>query len=163
MSKKKKKNKLPQSASPQAPQGIPPRTAPSAVAQQIAQTMTKVHVSGIQMSGPLPPPELLTKYNDAVPGAADRIITMAEEQQRHTHKMQEIDLTEAAADLKRGKHIGVVVVALAFIVCGYAIYEGAFDVARWVGTTTVLGLVGAYVLGKIPNILPFNKKEPDGQ
>lgn len=34
-------------------------------------------------SGPLPPPEILARFDQAVPGAANRIIAMAESQQAH--------------------------------------------------------------------------------
>lgn len=38
-----------------------------------------------QFSGPLPPPEILIKYNDAVPDAAERILSMAEREAAHRH------------------------------------------------------------------------------
>ncbi len=34
-------------------------------------------------SGPLPPPEILARFEQAVPGSAGRIMTMAETQQKH--------------------------------------------------------------------------------
>ena len=36
-----------------------------------------------KFSGPLPPPEMLAQYEDVVPGAAERIIVITEEQHRH--------------------------------------------------------------------------------
>jgi uncharacterized membrane protein len=39
-----------------------------------------LRIAATRFSGPLPPPEALAKYNDILPGAADRIITMAEHQ-----------------------------------------------------------------------------------
>jgi len=33
--------------------------------------------------GPITPPELLRQYDEIVPGAADRILEMAEEQSKH--------------------------------------------------------------------------------
>jgi len=41
-------------------------------------------------SGPLPPPEILKKYNEAVPNGAERIMTMAEKEQKHVHTMESI-------------------------------------------------------------------------
>ena len=37
-------------------------------------------------SGPLPDPSSLQKYNDVLPGAAERIIHMAEQQQGHRQR-----------------------------------------------------------------------------
>jgi len=39
-------------------------------------------------SGPLPPPAVLMGYEEIVPGAAERIIAMAEGEQKHRHKIE---------------------------------------------------------------------------
>ncbi|WP_425506349.1 DUF2335 domain-containing protein [Stakelama sediminis] len=39
-------------------------------------------------SGPLPAPEDLAHYDEISPGAADRIITMAEDNMKHRHAME---------------------------------------------------------------------------
>lgn len=36
-------------------------------------------------SGPLPPPAALEQYNEVLPGSAERILAMAENEQRHRH------------------------------------------------------------------------------
>jgi uncharacterized membrane protein len=41
-----------------------------------------------QFVGPIPPPDLLKKYEDALDGAADRIIKMAEKQSAHRQWME---------------------------------------------------------------------------
>ena len=38
--------------------------------------------------GPIPPPEMLEKYNQIVPGSADRILKMAEEQASHRQYLE---------------------------------------------------------------------------
>lgn len=40
-------------------------------------------------SGPIPPPEALERYEKIAPGAADRILTMAEMEQRHRHAYED--------------------------------------------------------------------------
>ena len=39
-------------------------------------------------SGPIPPPDLLEKYNNIIPNGADRILAMAEQQQAHRQFME---------------------------------------------------------------------------
>lgn len=39
-------------------------------------------------SGPLPHPKILAGYEQALPGTADRIVTMAEKEQEHRHNAQ---------------------------------------------------------------------------
>lgn len=41
-----------------------------------------------EFSGPLPPPHVLTEYNDALPDGADRIVRMAERQSRHRQGLE---------------------------------------------------------------------------
>jgi len=46
---------------------------------QQRQSMMMKAAQAYSFSGPLPPPEILEKYNQVVPGLAERIITMAEQ------------------------------------------------------------------------------------
>lgn len=46
-------------------------------------TGTRLIAISQKFSGPLPPPEMLAQYEDVVPGAAERIIVITEEQHRH--------------------------------------------------------------------------------
>jgi uncharacterized membrane protein len=41
-----------------------------------------------EFSGPLPPPEVLARYNEALPSGAERIVALAEEQARHRRRME---------------------------------------------------------------------------
>ena len=52
------------------------------------------------LSGPLPPPEMLAQYEEILPGAAERILSMAERQAEHRQKMER-DESEAERALKR--------------------------------------------------------------
>ena len=74
MTKKRNKSKkinLPAAESPG-------KSAPNQILSATAQTF----------SGPLPPPEILAKYNSVVPNAAERIITMAETQAAHRQRIE---------------------------------------------------------------------------
>ena len=46
-------------------------------------------------SGPLPHPEILERYNSAVPGGAERIIAMAEKQSDHRMRLESSALSPA--------------------------------------------------------------------
>ena len=48
------------------------------------QFLAEAHFFG----GPLPHPEIMQGFEDALPGAADRIMTMAERQMNHRHEME---------------------------------------------------------------------------
>lgn len=48
----------------------------------------RITTMSASFSGPLPPPSVLEGYEKTLPGAADRIITMAETQLAHRHDME---------------------------------------------------------------------------
>lgn len=52
---------------------------PQAFHVQVQQQLT---------AGPLPPPEVLKRYGEAVPNGPERIMAMAEKEQRHLHTLQ---------------------------------------------------------------------------
>jgi hypothetical protein len=47
-----------------------------------------VRTVSIEVSGPIPPPELLRRYDGIVPNGADRIVRLAEDQIRHRQAME---------------------------------------------------------------------------
>jgi uncharacterized membrane protein len=61
---------------------------------QVADEPTRDQLVGIlarfqsEFSGPLPPPGMLARYNDALPDGADRIVKMAEDQSSHRRRME---------------------------------------------------------------------------
>lgn len=50
--------------------------------EQVRQVVTSVMS---EFSGPLPPPSIMKGYEDIVPGSADRILSMAENQAKHRY------------------------------------------------------------------------------
>lgn len=95
-------------------------------------------------SGPLPPPEMLIKYNKAVNNGAERIFIMAESQLKHNHEMEKKKFRLGGI----GQIMGF---ALAVSCIAGTIYLAMNDhaaVAIALGTSTVIGLVTVFVLGK---------------
>ncbi len=69
------------------------------VAAQISRTF----------SGPLPPPEILQRYNEIVPGAADRIIKMAESQHHHRQALEKSVVDSNVFSQKVGLGLGFII------------------------------------------------------
>ena len=90
-------------------------------------------------SGPLPPPTLLAEYNDAVPGGAERILSMAERQTSHR---MEMEVRTAKYDHRlahAGQWIGLTVVLAVLVLAGYMVYLGATTAAvAVIGTSLAL-------------------------
>jgi uncharacterized membrane protein len=47
-----------------------------------------VRTEAALFSGPIPPPDLLERYNQIIPEGADRILKMAEKQSAHRQKIE---------------------------------------------------------------------------
>ncbi|MBI5524271.1 MAG: DUF2335 domain-containing protein [Desulfarculus sp.] len=97
--------------------------------------------------GPLPPAEELSKYEQVLPGVADRIVAMAEKEQAHRHGMQDVRTKAAIRDSGRG-------VVFAFILCLAAIAGGSITAivsAPLAGGAIALGglasLAGTFIYG----------------
>ncbi len=103
--------------------------------------------------GPLPAPKHLRQYNEIVPGAAERIIVMAEKEQEHRHSSEDLDLSAAIKQVTRGQWMAFI---LAIVFAGIAVWLtlSGFEVAgSVVFGSTIVGIVTAFIVG--------NKKTKD--
>jgi uncharacterized membrane protein len=100
-----------------------------------------------RFSGPLPSPDVLQGYERALPGAADRIIKMAERQNVHRIAMERRMVGSDATVRARGQLFGLIIV-LAAIGAGTDLI--LHDKAAG-GLVTIIvaigGIVSAFVLG----------------
>jgi uncharacterized membrane protein len=88
----------------------------------------QVSQSAQVFTGPLPPPEQLIKYNEAVPNAAERIIAMAEKQSAHRQQLETIALREEAKRSSLGLAAAFILSVLALSASTFCIYT-CHDVA----------------------------------
>ncbi|MBW1721272.1 MAG: DUF2335 domain-containing protein [Deltaproteobacteria bacterium] len=119
-----------------------PVPTPNTQGAQIAQ------ISGTRFAGPIPPPDLLKGYDDIIPGAAERILRMAEEEAAYAHRMNQLTLELSAKEVKRGQVSGFGVAIAAFIVATVALFLGLEKAAMTIGGTTIVGLVTVFVTGR---------------
>jgi len=114
-----------------------------------AQTqMRQVEVSTAQIHfGPLPPPEQLLKYNEAVPNGAERILAMAENQATHRQNLEERVIR---ADIKRsywGLAAGFSVTVLALSASTWLIYSGHDAAGASLFGASLVAIVVAFIGG----------------
>lgn len=64
--------------------------------EKVEKVIARVIESGF--SGPIPPPNIISEYENIVPGSADRIIRMAEMQSEHRQHMEEIIVKAESRD-----------------------------------------------------------------
>ena len=63
-------------------------------------------VTNHQFQGPVPHPGTLAGYERILPGAADRIMKMAEDDAEHQRKIECLAIENVARDIKRGQYLG---------------------------------------------------------
>lgn len=108
---KKEKDKL-------VPEGIGPTPNPLKTPASL-QRVVGVEQITASFSGPLPPPETLEGYNSVLPGAAERILVMAERQSAHRQDLEKM----LVCGNVRHDLLGMV---FGFIICILLISAGAF-------------------------------------
>lgn len=102
--------------------------------------------------GPLPHPKILEGYEKTCPGAADRIITMAEKQQDHRMEMEKSVITAGNRDSKLGIICGTLVciaVVIAGVVMTFASNSAA--IGAFLSLSGLGSLVGTFIYGTRSN------------
>ena len=107
-----------------------------------------VSLSTTVVSGPLPSPEILVQYNNAVPGAAERIIAMAEHDFAHLQSMEKMQLSAYYQDRRLGQIFGFSIAVLALGGSVFLAFTGHESTASVIGGTTLVALVSIFVVGR---------------
>lgn len=119
---------------------------PGGAREQVVRQV--LHFVREEYGGPLPHPRHFEQFEAICPGAADRILRMAEEEQQAQIELATIQLNGEIADRARGMHYGFLsLIALVggAVVCGvtgHDVLAGAFLGAA------ALGTVARFVLGR---------------
>jgi uncharacterized membrane protein len=108
----------------------------------------QIQASRTQFTGPIPPPEILLKYNDALPNAAERIVAMAESQLKHRQTIERQVIDSNCKAQQRGPIYGLIV-CLAAIGGGiYLIHSGQSTAGLVSIISAVAGLAIVFISGK---------------
>ena len=117
-------------------------------------------------TGPIPPPEALARYNDAVPNGAERILAVFEKQSAHR---QDIERTVIANDVvmaRAGLVTGVIVALSIVFLAGYIVHTGVPQAAPSAAAIVGIDLasvVGAFIYGRRKNAEELARKMPSSR
>lgn len=98
----------------------------------------------------MPHPELLDRYNQIVPGAAERIIRMAEDDAAHLREIERQDQQSYASNFRRGQTFALSVCGLAFTLAGYVAWLGHPASAAVIGGGIPLAQLASAFLSQQP-------------
>lgn len=118
---------------------------------EVTGQISKVHTQVIEQnfSGPIPPPNIIAGYEEAVPGAADRIIRMAERQSAHRQKLELLTAQTESRDSLLGVLFAFLLGSGCLAACVVMVIAvpGAAGVisGSFVGITGIGAIVGAFL------------------
>lgn len=101
----------------------------------------------ITYSGPLPTPAHLAQYDQILPGAAERILKMAEEQASHRRNLEAKVISSGISDSKKGLWFGFFIGLSGFLIVGYCAYLEFQFLAGIIAALDLGSLVGVFVYG----------------
>ncbi len=102
---------------------------------------------GEQFSGPLPPPDILRKYDEILVGAAERILVMAENQSKHRQKMESKVIGSDVWNSKLGLTFGFLLGLVGLLGSFYCILNDKVLPGGLLGAGTIVTLAGAFIYG----------------
>jgi uncharacterized membrane protein len=121
----------------------PPNKRPSARILERSETHIQAY------GGPLPPPALLKEFDNVVPGAAERIIRMAEQQADHRQFLEKTVITGDSKRASYGLFIGALVVLSVLGGAIFLIYEGHDWAGAAIAGLDLVALASVFVYGSI--------------
>ena len=111
-------------------------------------------------SGILPPPDMLKHFDEIIPGAAERILVMAENQAKHRQKIETTIVSSGTRDSLIGLIFGFLL-GIATIIGGVIIALNVHATAgTFMGITGMACLAGVFVYGTRANFRKQQKDKP---
>ena len=101
-----------------------------------------------QFSGPLPHPDILKGYDEVCPGAADRIIRMAESQQQHRRDIEARVVSGNVKAQARGQHYALIVLVAFAVIGGALLFMGKSTDGLVTMITPLVGVAGLFIYGR---------------
>lgn len=109
----------------------------------------------VRFSGPIPDPDSLLRYNEIVPGSADRLIALAEGESRHRRDQEQKQLEaniwlarENQREAFRGQLFGFMIGIAALTAGSITAVRGAPVAGGIIGGAAIVGLVTAFIIGR---------------
>jgi len=107
-----------------------------------------VHKEQVQsFSGPLPHPEILRQFDQISPGAAERIIKMAEDQSLHRRELERKVIESDISSSKLGQILGFVIAVIGLAVSAVVGVFGSPTAGGVIGVGTIVSLVWVFMYG----------------
>jgi len=111
------------------------------------QQITHNRVAAEFHSGPLPHPAILREYDATSPGAAERIIQMAERQLSHRISLEQQEMSIVSRNSISGIVCALVIGVIAIAGGVYTTIVGNTNSGLWLSGFALASLVGVFIYG----------------
>jgi uncharacterized membrane protein len=123
------------------------RQPPASAAPQGENTeITQIQVASFH--GPLPHPSLLARYNEVIPGGADRIMAMAERQSAHREALEAQMIAANLASQTRGSIFAFLLCLVTILGGMFLIYSGKSGVGLASVIASLAGLASVFFVAR---------------
>jgi uncharacterized membrane protein len=99
-------------------------------------------------SGPLPPPEALARYNEVIPGGAERILAMAERQSAHREALESKVVNANVSSQKMGSTYAFILSLVAIVGGVWLIHDGKSVTGLATILADLAALAGVFVVSR---------------
>ena len=123
---------------------LPPEL-PESIPEDIKEEIISRIVLQEQYSGPMAHPRIAAGWEQLLPGSADRILVMAEEQQSHRMQQENRGQQAAIERDKRAMNRGFVLALILMLLSAFALYLGSDLVGFGFVATSVVSLAGVFL------------------
>ena len=123
--------------------------------------MSRVVSIEARWSGPLPPPAALAGYERVVPGSADRILRLTEDQVKHRRDLERMVVETSTTVERRGQWLAFFIMLAAIAVGGWLIHDGnnGYGVAVVFGALAVIG--GTFIYSRRQQQKDLNERRAE--
>ena len=110
--------------------------------------LQRVEQTTLRFVGPLPPPDVLRQYDQALPGGAERIMALAEKQSAHRQQLEKTVVDSNCKNERLGTILGFALAMTALLGGFYLVANGMSAAGIAAIITSLAAPAGAFVYGK---------------
>ena len=88
---------------------------------------------------------MLERYEQVVPGFANRLLLMAESETHHRHTMEKVELNADILERRTGQWLAFLIGLTALVLGSYTAIQGSEIAGSFLGTGGVVGLVYVFL------------------
>ncbi|MDP8929869.1 MAG: DUF2335 domain-containing protein [Actinomycetota bacterium] len=109
----------------------------------------EAELSAESYTGPLPHPSILQRFEEVLPGSAERIFQMAEEQAQHRQDLERVVVQGGSRRANLGLWLGFLISVAVLGMSGALIFAGHDVAGATLGSVDIVGLAAVFVVGRL--------------